>query len=72
MSPLMQPHLSSRDMTDEELRDLAAAQQAAIRMLVMLKRCSYADAVEILRQAEVAAAADAVVAFGPDKSDTIH
>lgn len=69
MSPLMQPHLSSRDMTDEELRELAAASEAAIRMLVMLRRCSYADAVEILRQAEVAAYQ---VAFGPDKSDTIH
>lgn len=69
MSPLMQPHLSSRDMTDEELRELAAASEAAIQMVMVLEGCTRETAVEILRQAEVAAYQ---VAFGPDKSDTIH
>ena len=59
-------------MTDEELRELAAASEAAIQMVMVLEGCTRETAVEILRQAEVAAAADAVVAFGPDKSDTIH
>ena len=59
-------------MTDEELREIVEASEAAIQMVMVLEGCTRETAVEILRQAEVAAAADAVVAFGPDKGDTIH
>jgi phosphoribosylanthranilate isomerase len=56
-------------MTDEELRELAAASEAAIQMVMVIEGCTRETAVEILRQAEVAAYQ---VAFGPDKGDTIH
>lgn len=59
-------------MTEQELREIVEASEAAIQMVMVLEGCTRETAVEILRQAEVAAAADAVVAFGPDKSDTIH
>ena len=51
-------------MTDEELRELAAASEAAIQMVMVLEGCTRETAVEILRQARVS--------VGPDKSDTIH
>jgi len=59
-------------MTEQELREIVEASEAAIQMVMAIEGCTRETAVEILRQAEVAAAADAVVAFGPDKSDTIH
>lgn len=65
----MQPHLSSRTVTDDELREIVAASEAAIHIVMVLEGCSRDTAVQILRQAEVAAYQ---VAFGPDKGDTIH